>query len=85
VTPWVVAALLAGFALGGLLRKRELAIARGERRQFEALCDELEVELDKALVQAAELDAWIPIVFDAGIVQGQLLRDEREAEGLSRN
>jgi hypothetical protein len=83
MTPWVVAALLVGFAAGGLLRKWELVVARSERRQFEALCDELEAELDKAQVQVAELDAWIPIVFDAGIVQGQLLRDEREAEGLS--
>jgi hypothetical protein len=82
MTPWILAALLAGFAAGGLLRKWELAVARSQRRQLEALCGDLAAELDKAQVQVAELDAWIPIVFDAGIVQGQLLREERESEGL---
>jgi hypothetical protein len=96
----VTATLLAIGALGGLwvgglvayIVGHAFGVHRGRRqarKEWQALCDELEgendilqVELTKALATVQDLNHNIGTAFDAGIVQGQILQAERQENGL---
>jgi hypothetical protein len=77
MTPWIVVALLAGFALGGLLRRAETMAARRRARQWRWSSQRWQAEAADAYHEVAflagrneELHKAVDNAFDAGYDQG---------------
>jgi hypothetical protein len=77
MTPWVVVALLGGFALGGLLRRAETMAARRRARQWRWSSQAWQAEAADAYREVAflaerneELHKAVDAAFDAGYDQG---------------
>jgi hypothetical protein len=75
--PWVLAALLAGFALGGLLRRAETMAARRKARQWHWSSQRWQAEAADAYREVAylaerneELHKAVDATFDVGYDQG---------------
>jgi hypothetical protein len=85
---WIIVGCLAtvGVYMLGWTRGRTHGIA--EAGQWEALCDEQDAELRAKDAELARADATIDmlrridVAWQAGIVQGQILRADREEHGL---
>jgi hypothetical protein len=69
MTPWVVAAL-AGFALGGLLRRAETMAARRKARHWRVEAADAYREVAFLAERNEELHKAVDAAFDAGYDQG---------------